>query len=309
VSQLSDTQVVTASGGLVELGYSQVTADINVTSTTAGSGTQIIAPLTVVCDGGPVLVEFFTPRLLTSTVSGSEIHVSLYQDGSEKIRYFALFNTPAGVAHYATAKAEVRLTPTAGSHTFGITSFVTSTTGTPFVGAGTGAATTVAPAFLRVSKIVQAQQWPAVTTGTIICTSATRPSAPFVGQQIYETDTSLNYQWTGAAWTVRNADQTAWTTPSLLNSWVFWGSPYQVPRYMKDSSGVVHVEGLVKNGTIGLAVINLPAGHRPIANRIVATSTNSNAYGQIIVDTAGNVIATAGSNTWFSINTSFRASA
>jgi len=41
----------------------------------------------------------------------------------------------------------------------------------------------------------------------------------------------------------------------------------------------------------------------------VATSTNSNAYGQIIVDTAGNVTASAGSNYWFSINTSFRASA
>jgi len=307
VSQLSDTQVVTASGGLVELGYSQVTADINVTSTTAGSGTQIIAPLTVVCDGGPVLVEFFTPRLLTSTVSGSEIHVSLYQDGSEKIRYFALFNTPAGVAHYATAKAEVRLTPTAGSHTFGITSFVTSTTGTPFVGAGTGAATTVAPAFLRVSKIVQAQQWPAVTTGTIICTSATRPSAPFVGQQIYETDTSLNYQWTGAAWTQRTGDLTAWTAPTLLNSWVNFGGTFQTTRYMKDSNGIVHIEGLVKNGVMQNAAFTLPVGHRPAADLLTAQISN-NAIGRVDLDTYGNVTpGYAGTNAWMTLNVSFRA--
>jgi hypothetical protein len=56
------------------------------------------------------------------------------------------------------------------------------------------------PAFLRVSKIVQATQWPAVTTGTIICTSTTRPASPFEGQTIYETDTDLEQRWTGSAW-------------------------------------------------------------------------------------------------------------
>jgi len=302
VSSLSDTQVVTASGGLVELGYSEVTSNLSTTNTTVG-GDTVIAPLTVVCDGGPISVEFFASHHRPPQTASGYVGFSLYQDGVEFDRYFSYTEY---TTNWTPTHLSRRLTPTAGSHTYGIKWWVN--TGTGNIGAGSGG-TGISPAFLRVSKIVQAQQWPAVTTGTIICTSATRPSAPFVGQQIYETDTSLNYQWTGAAWTVRNADQTAWTTPSLLNSWVFWGSPYQVPRYMKDSSGVVHVEGLVKNGTIGLAVINLPAGHRPIANRIVATSTNSNAYGQIIVDTAGNVTASAGSNYWFSINTSFRASA
>lgn len=37
--------------------------------------------------------------------------------------------------------------------------------------------------------------------GTIICTSTTRPAAPILGQQIYETDTGLTYIWTGTAWT------------------------------------------------------------------------------------------------------------
>jgi hypothetical protein len=34
-----------------------------------------------------------------------------------------------------------------------------------------------------------------------ICTSTTRPSAPYEGQMIYETDTDLTYLWNGASWT------------------------------------------------------------------------------------------------------------
>lgn len=47
---------------------------------------------------------------------------------------------------------------------------------------------------------MQATQWPAVTTGTIICTSSTRPSAPFEGQQIYETDTKRSWTRVGTQW-------------------------------------------------------------------------------------------------------------
>lgn len=35
---------------------------------------------------------------------------------------------------------------------------------------------------------------------TGVCTSATRPSAPYVGQVIYETDTQLLKVWLGSAW-------------------------------------------------------------------------------------------------------------
>lgn len=36
--------------------------------------------------------------------------------------------------------------------------------------------------------------------GGFVCTSATRPATPFVGQIIYETDTKLSLVYTGAAW-------------------------------------------------------------------------------------------------------------
>lgn len=49
---------------------------------------------------------------------------------------------------------------------------------------------------------------PAVTPGTFICTSSTRPASPFAGQQIYETDTSKSLIYNGTAWVAPQA-QTA----------------------------------------------------------------------------------------------------
>lgn len=41
--------------------------------------------------------------------------------------------------------------------------------------------------------------------GTILCTSTTRPSPPYSGQCIYETDTKLSYIWSGSVWVLTNA--------------------------------------------------------------------------------------------------------
>lgn len=35
-----------------------------------------------------------------------------------------------------------------------------------------------------------------------VCTSSTRPTAPFTGQMIFETDTNRSLVWTGSAWVV-----------------------------------------------------------------------------------------------------------
>ncbi len=37
-------------------------------------------------------------------------------------------------------------------------------------------------------------------TQTGVCTSSTRPAAPYVGQFIYETDTQLLKVWLGTGW-------------------------------------------------------------------------------------------------------------
>ena len=196
---LTDTQVVTASGGLVELGYSQITSAVTVTaSSTDASPVTVIPALTVVCDGSPVLVEFFAP-FWANNAAGGYLNIGITQDGTLKNRWatnYAGANTAAGQT------LQLRTTPTAGVHTFAVTANVNGNPAAGSINAGTyGAGSgTSPPAFLRVSKIVQATQWPAVTTGTIICTSSTRPASPFVGQQIYETDTSKSLIYNGTAW-------------------------------------------------------------------------------------------------------------
>ena len=203
MTTLTDTQVITASGGLVELGYSQIASNVTVNNATAGTGVEVIAPLTVVCDGGPVLVEFFTTALQPSNTAGDELTVSLFQDSSEKVRYWGYATSQATNNGFRPASLSYRVTPTAGSHTFSVKAFVTNAARTGVVAAG-NTTTGNAPAFLRVSKIVQATQWPAVTTGTIICTSSTRPAAPFEGQTIYETDTGIRLTYRSATWVGEN---------------------------------------------------------------------------------------------------------
>ena len=49
-----------------------------------------------------------------------------------------------------------------------------------------------------------------------VCTSTTRPTAPYEGQHIYETDTDIEYVWSGTAWVVNYVS---------ANSPAFTGTP------------------------------------------------------------------------------------
>ena len=197
---LTDTQVVTASGGLVELGYSQITSPVSITSATEASPNTVISSLTVVCDGSPIWVEFSAPYLDLGSGTGNWCIVNVWVDGVDNGRISQTYTAVAlgGSIQPGACQGRARLTPSAGSHTISITAIRNTANCT--IGAGAGGASTTRPAFLRVSKIVQATQWPAVTTGTIICTSSTRPASPFAGQQIYETDTSKSLIYNGTAW-------------------------------------------------------------------------------------------------------------
>jgi len=96
---------------------------------------------------------------------------------------------------------------------------------------------------------------------------------------------------------------TAWTAPTLLNSWVDYSSTFNATSYTKDSMGFVHIKGLVKSGTPGSTsvIFTLPAGYRPLETMILANVSN-NALGQIRISEDGDVIAHAGSGSWFSLD-------
>jgi hypothetical protein len=101
--------------------------------------------------------------------------------------------------------------------------------------------------------------------------------------------------------TKANAAQPAFTTPTLLNSWVHYGAPFNVPGHFKDTLGIVHLRGLVKNGGAGTTIFTLPAGSRPVGTELFAVIANG-AFGEARVDSSGSVLHVSGSNAYFSLD-------
>lgn len=100
--------------------------------------------------------------------------------------------------------------------------------------------------------------------------------------------------------------------PAFANAWVNFdaGVTYTTAAFFKDPYGIVHLKGLIKNGTIGAAAFSLPVGYRPSATVLMATISNS-AIGRVDVYTTGGVImglGPVGSNAWYALDgLSFRA--
>lgn len=139
-------------GGLVELGYGEITSPVTVTST-ATDGQVAIPAITVVCDGSPVLVEYFSNQVRADTTAGREIQIFLMVDGANEGIISRAYNAEGGFDN-KEASGSFRTTPAAGSHTFGINAKVSAGTGYFGGGAG-GSAADELPGFIRVSKIVQ----------------------------------------------------------------------------------------------------------------------------------------------------------
>jgi DNA-binding beta-propeller fold protein YncE len=95
-------------------------------------------------------------------------------------------------------------------------------------------------------------------------------------------------------------EQEAWQTPVFENGWVNYSGTYNDAGYFKDSVGVVHLRGLVKNGTIGQTIFTLPVGYRPAARGIFPSVSNS-VPGRIDVLPDGRVIPLAGNSVWLSL--------
>ena len=198
MTSLTDTQVITASGGLVELGYGEITSSVTVSSTTESSGTTVVPAITVVSDGSPLDIEFSSARArVTGHPSGNYVVFNVVIDGTTAGRLGVVYSTGTSSLD-VPVHLKYRTTLSAGSHTVAVSAWRYNADVT--VQATGTAVGNELPTFLRVSKIVEATQWPAVTTGTIICTSSTRPASPFEGQIIYETDTGLSLIYDGSAW-------------------------------------------------------------------------------------------------------------
>lgn len=94
---------------------------------------------------------------------------------------------------------------------------------------------------------------------------------------------------------------------AFSGSWVNFGGTNESAQYYKDPWGRVFLGGVVKSGTIGTTIFILPPGYRPEEAKIFAVASNG-AFGICTVNPSGSVVATAGSNIYFSLSgISFRA--
>ena len=99
---------------------------------------------------------------------------------------------------------------------------------------------------------------------------------------------------------------TSWTIPTYQNGWTSYDTTFSPARYMIES-GIVHLDGLIKSGTVSGAAnsiaFTLPVGYRPAYRQLVATVSYNGAYtiGRVDIGTDGGVYIDYGGNRWFSL--------
>lgn len=136
-----------------EIGYDQITSPVNVVGTTESAGTTIITCGAHTFDGGLVLATFFCPYIEQSSNAGGQVTVCLFESSTQLTRLVTDGTPATAIQTVVTAVGLYRFTPSAGSHTYTVTAFSPSTTGTPAVGAGAGGTAAYSPAFIRFTKV------------------------------------------------------------------------------------------------------------------------------------------------------------
>lgn len=156
ITALATTGVTGGTGTIgFEIGYAQITAPVNVISTTEASPTTIIAPGALTFDGGPVMVEFFSPFVTNPQVANGFVLILLFEGSTEigRLADIGMTTSSTSFQYNIAAVGRYRFTPTAGVHTYTVGAICNSTTGTPKVGAGAGGTGAYVPAFVRFTKV------------------------------------------------------------------------------------------------------------------------------------------------------------
>ena len=97
------------------------------------------------------------------------------------------------------------------------------------------------------------------------------------------------------------------TAPTLGGTWANFGGSYQTAEYWKDNAtGMVHIQGLIKNAgapVAGDVIFTLPAGYRPPATMLFAVGTATTAIsrtmGRCDINSAGQVTYQTGYHAYY----------
>lgn len=94
------------------------------------------------------------------------------------------------------------------------------------------------------------------------------------------------------------------------NSWTNLGGGVENTGYYRDLFNIVHLKGVIYNGTNDAAAFTLPVGYRPLKIRIFLGGNGDTTAGQhiVLVNPNGSVVARTGNTTGISLDgISFRA--
>ena len=137
-----------------EINYTQITSPVTIASATEATGTTIISPGAITFDGTAVLCHFFAPSMhVDSSAIGDQLVVSLFEASTQIGRLTVNNSLSTTTLIRSPLTGFLRFTPTAASHTYTVTAFATSTTGTPQIIAGAGGTGVEVPAFVRFTKV------------------------------------------------------------------------------------------------------------------------------------------------------------
>jgi hypothetical protein len=100
------------------------------------------------------MVQFFSPFIGTPSTSTPTVNICLFESATQICRLGLVEPTAGGtIQDYLAATVLYRFTPSAASHTYTVTAFASSVTGTPVVGAGASGTGAYGPAFIRFTKV------------------------------------------------------------------------------------------------------------------------------------------------------------
>jgi hypothetical protein len=99
----------------------------------------------------------------------------------------------------------------------------------------------------------------------------------------------------------KQALPTLWQALPLTSGWVNYGDTWQTARFKKVGS-IVNLQGLVRSGSTGAALGNLPEGFRPGAGKLIFAVQCDTGVGRCDVDSGGNVIHNGGGTGYFSLS-------
>ncbi|MBA4851448.1 hypothetical protein [Emticicia sp. BO119] len=90
----------------------------------------------------------------------------------------------------------------------------------------------------------------------------------------------------------------------LQNNWVHLNNGYSTIGYYKDNESVVHLKGMIKDGTAvkNAVIFSLPTGYRPAEIKVFAVPSGEGTFGRIDVLPNGNVQFYSGVNTFLSLD-------